>query len=1011
MSRFPKADLEALKARVDLVAVVGAVAPLEKRGDDLVCRCPLPGHEDRTASFHVTPSTKLWHCFGCGRGGDVIEFVMAHSGVSFREAVAQLQGAPLSSTPQAPTSTKLSPAPLSAEQLDTLARVAGFYASTLTESPEALAYLEKRGIAVDAAAHFGIGYSNRTLCTDLAARNTAKGRAQREKLMDVGVLRERTGHEHFRGCIVVPLHDENGRVVGMYGRRLNDESDSPSHLYLDGPHRGVFNEQGFSSTGEVILCEAIVDALTFWSAGFRNVTSSFGADGFNSELLAALKRAAVKTVLVAYDNDEGGNIGAAKVTQLLKREGFTVGRVVFPRGMDANEYALRVTPAAKALAVVVERAREDVRSREALVVAARAPEVTSFAPATIEAIPAAQPSTSTTPAPTTETEPQPLPLAASAVAAEPSTSTKPASDELIIEMEDRRYRVRGLLSNTAPTVLKVNLMVHRGRAFFVDTVDVYQQSQRVKFMVAAARELGVDDGAIKRDLSALLLRLEHAQQEMLAALLMSKKKEAPPLSEDEEREALALLRRPDLVDEILRDFERCGVVGESDNKLLGYLAMTSRKTSTPLAVMVQSSSAAGKSSLMDAVLAFCPDEDKTQFSAMTQQSLFYMGQAELKHQVLAIAEEEGAKNAALPLKLMQSAGEVTIAAPGKDPNTGRLQTTPYKVEGPVMLFLTTTSIEVDEELMNRCLVLSVDENREQTKAIHQMQRERRTLEGRVLGHKRADVLKRQQNAQRLLRPVEVVNPYAKQLTFVDDKTRTRRDHMKYLLLIEAVAFVHQHQRPLKRVEQDGKAFEYIEVTLDDIRLANRLAHVALGRSLDELPPHTRKLLVQLDAHVRTLCAEKELARSDVRLTRREILDVTGLSLTQLRVHLQRLVDLEHVLVHAGKRGLSFVYEVVFDGNGDDGRPHLSGLLDVDTLQRELQHEPPCDPPRDDCPAVGGGMAGPKRPQSGGPPAKLVVVEKPAEIVPVGGGFAGAHEGGAGPAVVRTSSTVSAQDAL
>jgi hypothetical protein len=76
---------------------------------------------------------------------------------------------------------------------------------------------------------------------------------------------------------------------------------------------------------------------------------------------------------------------------------------------------------------------------------------------------------------------------------------------------------------------------------------------------------------------------------------------------------------------------------------------------------------------------------------MTQQSLFYMGQAELKHQVLAIAEEEGAKTAALPLKLMQSAGEVTIAAPGKDPTTGRLQTTTYKVEGPVMLFLTTTS--------------------------------------------------------------------------------------------------------------------------------------------------------------------------------------------------------------------------------------------------------------------------------------------------------------------------------
>ena len=181
------------------------------------------------------------------------------------------------------------------------------------------------------------------------------------------------------------------------------------------------------------------------------------------------------------------------------------------------------------------------------------------------------------------------------------------------------------------------------------------------------------------------------------------------------------------------------------------------------------------------------------------------------------------------MKLMQSAGEVTIAAPGKDPTTGRLQTTTYKVEGPVMLFLTTTSIEVDEELMNRCLVLSVDEDRGQTRAIHKMQRERRTLEGRLLGKQRVELTKLHQNAQRLLRPVEVVNPFGDKLTFLDDKTRTRRDHMKYLLLIEAISLVHQHQRPLKTAEHDGKVLEYVEVTLDDLRLANRLAHVALGR--------------------------------------------------------------------------------------------------------------------------------------------------------------------------------------
>ena len=89
----------------------------------------------------------------------------------------------------------------------------------------------------------------------------------------------------------------------------------------------------------------------------------------------------------------------------------------------------------------------------------------------------------------------------------------------------------------------------------------------------------------------------------------------------------------------------------------------------------------------------------------------------------------------------------------------------------------------------------------------------------------------------------MVNPYARELTFPDAQTRTRRDHMKYLTLIRAIALLHQHQRPRKTVEHRGRAVEYIEVTLDDIAMANRLAHEVLGRSLDELPPQTRRLLL------------------------------------------------------------------------------------------------------------------------------------------------------------------------
>jgi hypothetical protein len=201
------------------------------------------------------------------------------------------------------------------------------------------------------------------------------------------------------------------------------------------------------------------------------------------------------------------------------------------------------------------------------------------------------------------------------------------------------------------------------------------------------------------------------------------------------------------------------------------------------------------------------------------------------------------------LKLLQSEGVLTIASTGKDPNTGRHVTHQYRVEGPVMIFLTTTAIDLDEEMLNRCLVLTVNEDREQTKAIHRVQREAQTVEGLLRRQDRNAILTVHRNAQRLLKPVPVVNPYAPGLTFHDSQTRTRRDHMKYLTLIRSVALLHQHQRPRKTVEHRGRTVEYIEVALADIAMANRLAHEVLGRSLDELPPQTRRLLLAVDEMV------------------------------------------------------------------------------------------------------------------------------------------------------------------
>jgi len=247
-------------------------------------------------------------------------------------------------------------------------------------------------------------------------------------------------------------------------------------------------------------------------------------------------------------------------------------------------------------------------------------------------------------------------------------------------------------------------------------------------------------------------------------------------------------------------------------------------------------------------------------------------------------------------------------------------------------------VEVDEELLNRCIVLTVDEDREQTRAIHRLQRERQTLEGLLAKRDRDHILAVHRNAQRLLRPVHVTNPFARELTFLDDQTRTRRDHLKYLTLIRSIALLHQYQRPTKSVNHHGQAVQYIEATIDDIAAANALAHEALGRSLDELAPQTRRLLLLIDELVTEACKQSAVERCDHRFSRRQVREFTGWGNTQLRLHFSRLEELEYLLVHRGGRGQSFVYELLYDGQGKDGQPFLCGLIEVEKLRETRNYD-------------------------------------------------------------------------
>ena len=524
------------------------------------------------------------------------------------------------------------------------------------------------------------------------------------------------------------------------------------------------------------------------------------------------------------------------------------------------------------------------------------------------------------------------PLALATVTPEGSTTKDQQDDSLLVEddsitfiRDDRRYRVRGMERNTNNFALKVNILASRDDLVHLDSFDMVKSRSRASFIKATAAELFVDAEVIKRDIGQLLLKLEVLREQRLTDATAPKCKSVE-LTPKERDDALALLRDPNLLDRIIADMDACGMVGEATNKLVGYLAATSRKLKAPLAIVIQSSSSAGKTSLMDAILDMMPAEDVNRLSGLTGRSLYYLNSDDIRHKILAICEDQGIREAAYALKILQSDGQLRQLTTERG-DDGRMKAVQYHVQGPTQIMLTTTAMDIDEELVNRCLVLTVDETKHQTDAIQSKQRESFTTTVAAITEHSDGLRRLHQNAQRLLRPLKVHNPYATQLTFPNHKTRMRRDHLKYLNLINTIALLHQHQREVHT--RDG--IESIDVRRSDIEIANRLAGEILGQSLDELAPQTRRLLGLIHEYVDSESKAQSVSRHAFRFTRRDIRQATQWSDPQIRKHLTRLVEWEYLLVHRGKFGQRYVYELLYDGEGDGGTPFLMGLADPSKL--------------------------------------------------------------------------------
>ena len=899
-SFYDEFNKDEIKRKVDIVLLMESFGiHLEKKGSSYMGLCPF--HEDKNPSLSVDRTKGLFNCFGCGEGGDVFDLVMKIKGIDFPEAYKFLKGfigksskTPISSvSPSRPVAEmaesevkKESSPPIvkrESRKIISLPDVIASYRTDLETTQEAKDYLKSRGLMIpDIIKRFSIGYSAGRLIERISDE-------QKEDLQDEGII-SRKGKEVFQGCIIFPLKDWQEQPVSLYGRQIGNRK--PKHLYMSGPHKGLLNPKAYKVYQErMIWSESIIDALSLIALGFENTDALYGTNGFTEAHIQALKEARIKEIILAFDNDEAGRNASEKMSEKLQEKDVST-RCIFPPDpfKDWNEFLLEVGESGKAVI-------------EELIV---------------------------------ESEPTLI----------------QRSNLHISKNNDRYIAVSRIAHNTEVTYmligvkygflssLKVNIRAKLTMSEesptddpVIDNVDLFSARSRTSFADGLSRRLGIESARVEKDLIEILEYLEEANDRNGEEEL--KPNTPQPLTSSEKDEGLSFLKDPRLFERIEEDLEVVGYVGESVNKRLMYLAASSRKMDSPISIMVTSQSASGKSYLIDSVKKLMPPEDVVSMTSLSDQALNYMEDDALIHKFLTMGEAVHSDIVDYQIREMLSSKELSRTVTTKDEKNGRMVSITVKKKVIVALAMSTTSNDINDENASRCFLISTDETKKQTEAIHRRQRQKYSFEAyRRKEESVPEIITRHQVAQRLLEPRMIINPFAEFLDFPSSQMRTRRDHERFIDLIATVCFLRQYQKPAgeKRLNQDGEVWTYIECDIEDYRIAYEIMRAILPSTLGEMPNSAQRLYEEVKHLIEKRAREQGVSASEIWIRQREIREETGLGIDFIKKNIRILVEWEYVRVRGYQRGSTYRYSLA------DGTIPASGnpLPTPEDVERRIQ---------------------------------------------------------------------------
>lgn len=843
---------------------------------DKQLRLNCPFHEDKTPSFQVYYKTHTCYCFSSncsthGKSLDVIDFILHKESCTKHEAI--LKAKTLINGTSEPIRDLIRAA--------ILTKMFTYFKNGVHSSKPAKEYLESRHLD---HTKIEIGYNSGQF-----HHGARKDKYLIESCVKVGLLLDkglvaRTGEKAYKPFgkwgIVFPLKNQKGQIAGLYFRSTVATDGRSRHFYLK-DRQGLYPKYPSAETQKLILTEAIIDAATL----LQNETiiedfeilSLYGTNGLMDEHLAAIKGLKdLQEIIFFFDGDESGRAAAEKYKVILEeaKPNIKISQVLTPDNEDVN--SLLDGHSSEILTSLLQ-------NRQAI----GAPKTESDKGA------------SQTPFKINDDSEQSLFFSNEKSVEKKNQPIQPKQEldtsnpaNLIYKSSVAQYQIKGFKLSQLDS-LKVSLQITKNGRDFRAKAELYEYKQTNTVSQKASELLEVDQAQIEKDLSRLTTLLEQYRESYQESKTDQSNQAQIKVPEATIPKCLELLKAKDYFQKLNELIGKTGVIGENESRLLLYVIASTYKMEDTLHALVQGSSGSGKTHLITKIAELMPPEHTTLLTRVTESSFYNYGEYDLTNTLLIMEDLDGLKEEAfLAFRELQSRGMLNSSTSIKD-EQGNIRAAIKTVKGPIASLSATTKGEIYEDNMSRSLTIAVDESKEQTAKVidHQNQRASGTI-NTTTEKKTIEFL---QHCMRLIKPFEVVNPFANKVQLPEEAHKIRRLNQLYQSFVKQITILHQFQRKRDK-------YSRLITEKSDLKIACKILFECIVLKVDELDGSLRDYFEKLKSYV-------EPKGKDYEFTRIEIRQKMKVSKTQQHFYMQQLQEYEYIKQVNGFSNKGYKYQI------------------------------------------------------------------------------------------------------